>query len=258
MKFSGAKYLDANDYNRLVIKNLYEELRVIVNGNVISKDETLKSNFPFTKDLKKMNEDEVITQLVDYFLRYNQINGVEECVYLKCHTGHFTGITSDKSNLFLQVPLNDNTRKIPKKILDKFYLDRYLSCICNDDIKNYEIYTSSKSVYKEEETQDKKTMKIYLKRIPLSSSLMKAELEFLSEFLKEKLGSFEEEIYLEKAGAYFTTFEQFLNTYHYLKIGDTYIWIKDKSLLPIVDEIIMEHNNEIRNAKSMQLKMKGY
>lgn len=101
-------------------------------------------------------------------------------------------------------------------------------------------------------------MKIYLKRIPLSSSLMKAEVKFLREFLKEKLGSFEEEIYLEETGAYFTAFEQFLNIYHYLKIGDTYIWIKDKSLLPIIEEIIMEHNNEIRNAKSMQLKMKGY
>lgn len=53
MKITGAKYLDANDYNRLVIKCLYEDLKVIVNGNIISKDETLKSDFPFTKDLKK-------------------------------------------------------------------------------------------------------------------------------------------------------------------------------------------------------------
>ena len=257
MKLTGAKYLDANDYSRLVIKNLYEELKVNASGS-ITKDKTLKSDFPFTKDLKKMTKDEAITQLVDYFLRYNQINGVEECAYLPRHTGHFTGISSDESNMFLQVPLNDNTRKIPKKILDKFYLDRYLSCMCNHDIKNYEIYTASKSAYKEEETQDKKTMKIYLKRIPLSSSLMKVEAEFLRDFLKEKLDSFEEEIYLEEVGAYFTAFEQFLNIYQYLKIDDTYIWIKDKSLLPIVDKIIMEHNSEINNAKSMQLKMKGY
>lgn len=256
MKLTGAKYLDANDYNRLVIKNLYEDLKVNVSGTIES--ETLKSDFPFSKDLRNMSEDEAITQLVDYFLRYNHINGVEECAYLPRHTGHFTGISSDKSNMFLQVPLNDNTRKIPKKILDKFYLDRYLSCMCNDDIKNYEFYTASKSAYKEEETQDKKTMKIYLNRIPLSSSLMKVEAKFLREFLKEKLDSFEEEIYLEETGAYFTVFEQFLNTYHYLKIGDTYIWIKDKSLLPIIEDIIMEHNNEIRNAKSMQLRMKGY
>ena len=68
MKLTGAKYLDANDYNRLVVKNLYEDLRIIANGKV--KSETLKSDFPITKDLKKMPKDEAILELVDYFLRY--------------------------------------------------------------------------------------------------------------------------------------------------------------------------------------------
>ena len=114
MKLTGAKYLDANDYEKLVIRNYNEDLKVNVEGKVRCK--TLKADFPFTKDLRKKAEDEAITQLVDYFLRYNQINGVEECICFPRLAGHFVGVLSNKSNMFLQISLSDTTKQIPKKI----------------------------------------------------------------------------------------------------------------------------------------------
>ena len=51
MKLTGAKYLDANDYEKLVIRNYNEDLKVNVEGKVRCK--TLKADFPFTKDLRK-------------------------------------------------------------------------------------------------------------------------------------------------------------------------------------------------------------
>lgn len=256
MKLIGAKYLDANDYEKLVIRNYNEDLKVNVEGKVRCK--TLKADFPFTKDLRTKDEDDTVVELVDYFLRYNLINKVEECVCFPRIAGYFIGVLSDKRNMFLQISLNDITKQIPKKILDKFHLDRYIFCISNDEIKNYEIYTSNVSSYKEEETEDKRTMKIYLKR-KNCVTLTGAETEFFEQFLREKLKAYEEEVHLEKEDDFYTyKLVSPLDKRYYLKFGDICITMKGNILLPTLDKVIMEHNDEINNAKSMQLKMKGY
>ena len=70
MELNGVRYLDANDYYRIVITE-EENLKIDTNGKMLYKS-CIEQN-SFSRSLFGKTNYEVINYIVNYFLNYNRV-----------------------------------------------------------------------------------------------------------------------------------------------------------------------------------------
>ena len=256
MELRGLKYIDANDYYSLMIRDTEKGLKVNAQGDM--KYQTIKSSFPISLELDRNDEEKTKNELVSYFLRNNKINMIEDNLILSRYDGKFLGALSGDKGLYLQIKKNDNSIDIAKKILDKYIIDRYQTVFNEEDVVIYKIDTADKSSYRVYEVNGEKRVEITLKRKPHSLDIVQIEKEFLEEFISEKLSMIDEVVELKRKKIYFTHFENFLDQGRTFDTKKFSIIIKDDKLVEIFYNLIYTHNINIEENKKLQLKLKGF
>ena len=99
MRINGAKYLNNNWYETIMIRNMDNGIQVDVKSK--TKPETIKNEFSFTQELKDLTDKDRISEIIRYFLRNNKIkyigyNSVPN------HHGKFFSIIGSR-NLYINV-----------------------------------------------------------------------------------------------------------------------------------------------------------
>ena len=241
MKIEGKKYLDKNNYNRIIMDLLNTEYNVKIK---CSKDyNTIKSDTPFSDELKKLTDDEKIVEIVEYFLRNNKIVGLAE-VGLPHYKGMYS-ISYASTDKFLAVKLPDNElgKTIGTKIVKKYFNDRKEYCL-NNDITNI---SSSSSIIRGLSYGDNS-----VNLLSRFKELDKNEEQFLKWLILEKL-DYEHEAcidYLEvKSDIRNVSYQE-----PYLICGDVKIRVCYEYILRSIAKIIDGYNYELRKEKQLVLK----
>lgn len=257
MKLKGIKYLDANDYDRIIMRNIYDDLTITITGDV--NYETIKDKHPFSKSIDRTNEDNAILEIVSYFLRNNEINKINEFEFLPRYYDKFIGIYTPYKDMHLQLKLTEKTKHIPKMILDKYYIDRYNKVYNEENVTCYEISVSLQdSNYAIYYLNEDKKMRIVLKGNKNTKRLDKNDWIFIEDFIRYKLSLCENEATFKKIKYYSPIVGEYFESDNYLYCDDLVICVRDNVLFPIIDNLVYEHNKNIREEKSLQLKMKGF
>ena len=253
MKIDGVKYLDANNFDRIIIRDK-KGLNVKVNSKLDYVTE--KSSNPFSKELKESNDINSILKIVNYFLRNNVINKLEDEVYIPYYIDSFSCIGSNDKRLYLQILSNYTTRLMTKNIINKYHYDRNKVVYNLDDIDFYNICISyCGTSYDVQRLKENKVLNIHLKKKMNKNELEDVEKKFIIDFIKYKLDVYEEFAQLK----YHVNFKNdyFLSGW-YLTCNNLCIRVEDSILLPILNKIIFEHNEIIRNQNRLQLKLEGF
>ena len=243
MKIEGKKYLDKNNYNKIVIDLLGKEYSVKVK---CSKDyNCIDSDYLFTDELNNLNDNEKVIEIVEYFLRNNKIFEIAD-TNLKGYEGGFSIAYSSPDRLLaVKLPDNEFGKLIGNKILKKYYDDRKLYCLTND-IKSISSSYGKGTFYGDN--------KVCL--ITKYSELTKSEELFLKELILDKL-DYEHRAYFDFLESD-TGIEDIKFKAPHLVCGDLKIRFGSESIIRSVDKIVYAYNCELRKEKEKQLVMKGW
>jgi len=245
MKIEGQKYLDKNNYSRIVIDLLGSEYITKVK---CKKDyATIKEDHSFTDEIKNLNNDEKVIEIVDYFLRNNKIIQLNECG-LTGYQGKFSiAYSSGDRLLALKLPDNELGYLIGCKLLDKYYNDRCEYCLNNDITK---IYTSNfiKACYYGENE---------LCLLSKYNVLNEDDEIFLRKVILNKL-DYEHEAKIEYLNAGLKMPYGVEYKVPHLICGDLKITLCDGSIIRSISRIIESYNQELKKANEKQLVLKGW
>ena len=246
MKLEGKKYLDKNNYNRIIMDLLNDEYSVKVK---CSKDySTIKSDTPFSDELKNLTDSEKIVEIVEYFLRNNKVVGLAE-VGIPHYKGRYSiAYTSPDKFLAVKLPDNELGKTIGRRIVKKYYNDRKEYCL-NNDITNI---SCASSIIRGLSYGDNR---IYLSG--KFQELEENEYQFLKWLILEKLD------YEHEARIDWLKVDSDIRDVSYIEpyliCGDNVkILIHYEHILRSVAKIIDGYNNELRKEKEKQLVLKGW
>jgi len=242
MKIEGQKNLNSNLYDNITITD-----KIKVKSNF--KFPTLNMNSKFSNDLKKLNDDEQIDKVLNYFLEYSKINGIVENYY---HAGKEYMLIAGSRDLKIEGYFKKDQMQ---KILLKYQKDRINNLIGND-IETIELTTDdNETLYYEYYNllEEEKRIKIILlskKRILLPPF----ERSFLETYLTDIFGN--NKMIIDKDydnNNVWNDMDKFI-----LEGSDKKIKF-NRCLLPEINNISINHNKKIDeyNNKYKQLKMEG-
>lgn len=137
MRISGKKYLDNNTYS-VIIENgnlikAYNNFWPLKNNLLFRSGK--KSDKSFTKDLKDLSDEEILSIVTNKFLNENDISQITYYSYGKNNTSILSCGNSSRK----YISLNGFTGFIFESILNKYNIDRYEN-IFKDKIKKIELY----------------------------------------------------------------------------------------------------------------------
>ena len=252
IKINGKSKLDSNDYERLVIRYSDEKYLVNVNKKRTSFP-TVKLNNIFSDRLKKVSPEEQVIEIIDYFLRNNQINEISDFKYLSHYEGVFTAVKSNRSIMALQIPRRIKNDDILNNIIFKYRNDRYNFLEKNKNINSFEIsIEKDSSSYSRRKLWDNEDYESYIKLCIRKSF----DDKFLKEFLFEKLYEQGYNAYL-KESFIINNDIGYIGLGWYILCGNLKIKV-DEKIVPFVMEIIKKYNLEINDIKKKQLKLEGF
>ena len=244
MKIDGQKYLDKNNYNKIVMNLLGSEYKVSVK---CEKDyETEKNNYSFTDDLIDLSDNEKVIQIVEYFLRNSKLNEIKESRY-NGYTGMFSIATgSNGRQLAIKLPKNELGELIGKRIVDKYYHDRK-EYFLNNEIKVICFSDMIRNCYYSENT---------LCLLGQYGELNENEAYFLEQIILDKLD------YNHQANIEFSDIDSGIAGAHYsvphLICGDLKIRIGSYAVARNIAKIVTKYNQELKKEKEKQLVLKGW
>ena len=244
MKIEGQKYLNKNNYTKIVMNLLGCEYKVRVKCD---KDyETIKDGYSFTDDLKNLNDQEKVTEIVEHFLRNSKLNEIKESRY-NGYTGIFSiAMGSNGRQLAIKLPKNELGESIAKKIIDKYYHDRK-GYFLNNEIKVICFSDMIKNYYYGENT---------LCLFGQYGELNENEAYFLEQIILDKLD------YNHQANIEFLDIDSGIAGVHYsaphLICGDLKIRIGSYVVARNITEIATKYNQELKKEKEKQLVLKGW
>ena len=151
MNIHGKKYLDANLYDEILVLNN----KVNVTGNI--KFTLKKGSESFSDDLEKMDDLDATEELIDYFLRNNNIDFVD-IYYNGYSSAESASVKSKNKEIYL---LNYVDKKQKNRILSKYMYDRAKK-LFNNNFDEYHVTASNDSYYYEKCVNGKKICLINL------------------------------------------------------------------------------------------------
>lgn len=253
MKINGVKYLDANNFDKLIIREKKDDINIKATSNC--SYETDKSKYPISKELRTMNIDDAKFEVIDYFLRNNAINCLKDNVFLSYYEGRFSKIGTPGRELYLQAIMTPNSRKMLNNIFQKFYYDRDKEIYASDNIDVYEVYISNESSYRTYELNGIKIFEIKLNYKDGIYKISKKDMEFLTEFVKHKLSLCDSEAVVKSFKYVNSILMGYYENDHHLICDNLNIAIKDNRLLPLFDNIADEYNIKLKERNKKQLKL---
>lgn len=259
VKINGLKYLDANRYDEIMIREK-DGFQIDVKAQNLEFNELLilkkfQGESVFKKistELKDKTDYEKLNIIIKKYLEYSNINGIANTYHLVHYDGWFRKISGTR-NLYLQIS-NPNFQYIYLLILKKYIDDRLKFCYTNNEINNILINTSINSSYSVKENS------IDLELMRNENGIAQIEKEFIIDFISNKLSQVNKIAYLNHN----CTIIKYTNTkdvfsHIYITCGNLNIEINGTmELLELLEELITNHNNELEQSKKMQLKLEGF
>ena len=245
MNIHGKKYLDANLYDEILVLNN----KVNVTGNI--KFPLKKGSESFSDDLEKMDDLDATEELIDYFLRNNNIDFVD-IYYNGYSSAESASVKSKNKEIYL---LNYVDKKQKNRILSKYMYDRAKK-LFNNNFDEYHVTASKDSYYYEKYVNGKKICLINLKLFDNTPEY--EEMKFIKELFEDKLSNEKEEAILN-GGYVYSEKENKKPSYVYeLVCGDIKVLTDNRSVAELLKDIIVNHNLEIKDNNVKQLKLKGF
>jgi len=130
VKIVGIKKLNANVYDKMVIREIDNNYIVNVTGNKLS-DKFIVSSYKLSDSLKNISDNEKIISIVDSFLENTKINNIDMLVLCIGYRGEFILVEGTRK-LYLQINNDDLLKRIMKMIGDKYNRDRFEYCMDSD------------------------------------------------------------------------------------------------------------------------------
>lgn len=256
MEINGVKYLDANDYYRIVITE-EEDLKINVNGKILYPIGKLENSI--SGILKDKTNPEVISYIVDYFLNYNKICSLEDNVNYRYK--RYIKVSSPRAELLLKILPTKENKEILKRIFNKFKYDRS-KLLYNNEYDRYIIKISNdKTGYYNENFDGRNEIYITLHFQYLDSKnydISSDEKEFIESFIKYKLDNKNSKSQVTHGKLYFPQFKNFLESEPCLLCEELIITSRVKIFTKILEKISSSHNNELDNINKKQLKLEGF
>ena len=255
VKINGEKYLNANNYKRIMIREEEEGYKIDITP--LDKEfKTIPNYYKLTDDLKKMSSEEQIIEIVDNFLRNSYISKLEQKSFLDHYSGRFDVVKGTKE-LDLRL-FNSNLIEVNQKIINKYRQDRYDFCELNQDVNNYYI-TTNKDISSYEKVDTNRETCIKFTFVHKGAKLRKIEEEFLYNFITGKLYNIYEEAKTVKEKIHSNYPECDINLMPCLVCGDFRMRINcDVIVSDMINNAVNRYNEERNIAKRKQLKLEGF
>ena len=249
------KTIVADDYNELIIrhssnKRFYVEARPDTKKHISNKLE-----MDLLDSIIGLSDEVVLMRFINHFLEGVTLNRLALDEPVKNQIGNydkFESLVQNKS-LALQIASSDLSQKIKNKLREKFYSDRQKFLVENKDITFYSICYSDNECSYYKSKKDKIYMKLYMK----NPNKYETEMEFLRNFLKEKLEVRDSIALMYDETIRYDEYNAEVCIGRYIECEDLLITISSE-FVSYVSEIIDEHNKKVKKEKIKQLKMEGF
>ena len=255
MKIVGAKHINSNFYDSLMIRSKKEGLQIDAKGS--NKINTKIEKQSFCNLIKKLSDKEQINEIIRYYLRNNKICKLRNG-YVEYYDGKFI-IVEGSRNLYIQVQKSSVDTNILKDIIKKYKNDR-LNFLYNNNFKNIEIYFGGDEMsYSTYSDKDKEILQLRL--ASKDGVLNKNEEIFFMNYIKYLFDRSEDTIeayardgyYIYKKGIDNACFGDYSG--YYVRFDDYIIKLDSKLYFKILD-LVIEHNKNLAKINKLQLTFK--
>lgn len=180
-KINNKRLLNSNNYKKIVIDQMQKERTDISISGKIYDGVPLKLSIPsFTETVNE--EDDIIREVINYFLRNNNISFVYE-TGINYHNGRFVRCGNDSRTLSFK--LDKSYNDCVSKVLKKYSEDRVRFLEKYKNIQKYRFTDSRGFLYTKQEDE----LLFHLDH--KNGKILKRDLEFLIMFLKEFVISYD-------------------------------------------------------------------
>lgn len=250
----GKRNLDANDYERMVIRHQGEDYQAIIKGKTKYKKLTTRSKI--SEELKGKTDDEKLLMLVKYFLDYSKISFVRDEEIYPYYDGRFS-IAAGSRKIDLQISKKCKYN-LPKMVLKKYINDRLDFVNDMSSVSNYEILVNS--TYSSYEIKDEDIEPcIRFNLIAKEGILFDFEREFLRNFIGGILENSTEEASVERKRKEAPNSRIYLENESYFYCGNVTVKLfKNADMISEVKSMVYKHNLIIHKEKAKQLKLEGF
>lgn len=124
----GKKYLDANDYSKIIINK---------NNIKVYKDNEIEGNYKgISSEFKGLTNEEINGKVIEYFLDYNTIHAIDLAYFIG--NKRYIAIEGDYRILLVNTEISKDSAL---NMIIKYNMDRYNE-LFDENIESYEIYTT--------------------------------------------------------------------------------------------------------------------
>ena len=124
VKLRGIANLNSNDYDVIVIRELYDNLLIQADRSKRNWSGE-KTTFVFSDYLKEIDDNNKMEEVIKYFLENNTIVSIIDKANIKNYDKPFTVIsTNSEKRLLLQLENKEEYQKIRELVLQKYNFDR--------------------------------------------------------------------------------------------------------------------------------------
>lgn len=239
MKIVGSKYLDKNDYSNISIN----DKEIIVRKNK-GKYKTMHLENSFVEELKKLDDDDMIRTIIEYYLYYHKISVMERTTL---HGNlHVVG-SSDGTSLCINRTISD---ELLEKVYEKYKGDRESFTFSRDfyGCNLMFITTASSLGYTESGyIEDDRSCRFYL--ATENGRIVEQEKEFLIDVFNPMLADGEVAIGREDGKDNFvsvTFLRKSEDICEYVDYGAPKV-IVSPSVLPVIETLVISHNDDFNN-----------
>lgn len=255
MFIDGKRYLNANNYKKIIINYYDNNYRVKVKKDKTITDDSNISKLTnkFTDYLKYKSNDEQILSIIEHFCYYSTINSISNTI-LPYYNDLFVLVEGlNKRELSIQILSDDYNTSIIDMLTKKYQVCRDLFIKENENINEYFINTNNNgSRYSKDEGA------IYLDVHSRLGIIDEYESEFLKNLLYEKFIKEGVPAYIETENIYNSFCKVYIEKYRYIKCGNVKIILGDKVIEELLTPIINSYNESYKNKKVKQLKMEEF
>ena len=258
LRIKGKYLLDANSYERILIKGDNESININVTGNK-SKRQTEMTTYKFSDSLVDKTPEQKICDVVDYFLSDHRVNFLKDGSCLARQEGKFIIVKTTRNlTLALNLPKRDKLNSIPSMIINKYLFDRMRFCEENKDINKVEVHLSDIALYKKDKLNSSSYISLSL--CVVNDGFKDAELSFLKDFILDRCYTQGQRATINNNGFYSRFTDNYIVLDNYLKCGDFILEIKSNSpnFKKYLGSIVDEYNSELEKNKKKQLRMEGF
>lgn len=250
MKLSGKKHLNSNLYDKIVIKELENDIKISVSPDKRFKNaELIKTSGSNISDaISKLDEKEKLIEIIKYFLRNNMICQISE-------NDNKIVITST-SNRKLILNLSSKYLDILNYIIEKYNSDR-IQFIEECDVNKiyirtayfdgspikYVTKTTSYGIFYEEMIDDEEEV-LVLTLMQKNKKLASFDEEFIDEFIKK---------YIEESEEIKTHIDYRDNNYSWTSISDLKTIVAPFDIIRKYNINLLNHNYKVKKEKAKQL-----